>query len=333
MSAAVASQPSHLDSPHSPLSPDGGNHSTRWQNAAHGSTTQLVSGQEPTQKWKGKGKEIASPNNEEEGLRLEDVGRDSVDHGDLGEEEEEEEEGTAASYPPMHDDELEERRVAENLKRWEAADRLKRKSLRESRSATSPTSPKFSSESAVRRASLLWNDATRGISLARPANQHGRRGSMGSQMPLRGEEDALSMDDRQTRTSTIGDRNPFDTPRGGSPTRAHEESGALMHSNPTTPVAGPSHQQQLEQLSSTRPILPTTESSFDGGKGRMPQPRPIDIPQAISPPPPRIAPIDVPGDPDEEEHQRGRYWTEWLCGCREEGQHGDGAAGRTNPFE
>ncbi|KAF8891637.1 hypothetical protein BD779DRAFT_137593 [Infundibulicybe gibba] len=58
--------------------------------------------------------------------------------------------GSSVAYPPTSDGEAETRRVEETLKRWELAERQKRKAARESISSTTPTS------NVSQRASLLW---------------------------------------------------------------------------------------------------------------------------------------------------------------------------------
>ncbi|KIO30761.1 hypothetical protein M407DRAFT_5506 [Tulasnella calospora MUT 4182] len=47
--------------------------------------------------------------------------------------------GATESYPPMKDEELETRRVQENLRRWEEAERQRRKAARDSRTARTPS--------------------------------------------------------------------------------------------------------------------------------------------------------------------------------------------------
>ncbi|KAG8898361.1 hypothetical protein FRC00_002908 [Tulasnella sp. 408] len=47
--------------------------------------------------------------------------------------------GATESYPPMKDEELETRRVQENLRRWEEAERQRRKAARDSRAARTPS--------------------------------------------------------------------------------------------------------------------------------------------------------------------------------------------------
>lgn len=165
-------------------------------------------------------------------------------------------------------------------------------------------------------------------------------------------------------------QNPFHTPRTGSPTsftldeskhqsipftpitgrRDSQENGALMEgsSNPPTPTpdrinAGfdPTHKD--------RPILQASASGSYGldtfptqKRSTLPTPKPLDLPREISPPPPqpgRISPptlqrteADIMDDDElaEREAQQGRWWTDWLCGCKERGRLGQDQVSQTS---
>jgi hypothetical protein len=81
----------------------------------------------------------------------------------------------------------------------------------------------------------------------------------------------------------------------------------------------------------TRPSLQAQESSFVGSANpqsskRIPPPIPLDIPMPPTPPPRITSPIEpqtpIPIALEEEElesDREGRWWTDWLCGCRETG--------------
>ncbi|KAK7687156.1 hypothetical protein QCA50_009659 [Cerrena zonata] len=88
-----------------------------------------------------------------------------------------------------------------------------------------------------------------------------------------------------------------------------------------------------------RPTLVAASSSLS-----HPPPQPLDLPKPRSPPPKTETPHpNKPPEPippltpaavtqEEEVIPRGkpRWWTDWLCGCMDGGDH---QAARTNPFE
>ncbi|KAG8761025.1 hypothetical protein FRC14_000134 [Serendipita sp. 396] len=301
-------------------------------------------------------------------------------------------------YPPVGDDELEERRVTENLKRWEEAEKQRRRAARES-TRTSFNSQRSSIVGDVgRRASKLWKDgAQRRSSLRKGATRlrddvsfedtssrrmsgsttHGHSGANGNAIfPTPSRSTTLSLQDvRPTSPSSptpLVSNNPFATPRGGSPNSQVDESGpygssnkskdtgtALMEesSNPPTPAATASTREPefgdraiLRASTSYTADSPSPTSARDSPSGRlmgkMPPPQPLDLPKGVSPPPrqpertpsPILVPrtqADVEDDDELEarETTHGRWWTDWLCGCREGGRQGQDQSGRTNPFE
>lgn len=161
-------------------------------------------------------------------------------------------------------------------------------------------------------------------------------------------------------------QNPFHTPRTGSPTSFtldetrqgipfapltpidSQENGALMQgtSNPPTPAADGSNLHDPEFKD--RPILQASGSySLDTfptkKRNTLPTPRPLDLPKEVSPPPqPQRIPSPVlersEADiiDDEElaarEAQQGRWWTDWICGCRESGRLGQDQVRLSSPL-
>ncbi|KAI0051222.1 hypothetical protein FA95DRAFT_1554806 [Auriscalpium vulgare] len=241
--------------------------------------------------------------------------------------------GDTETYPPMSGDEAETRRIEENLRRWEIAERQRRKAARDA-AAGSPLS-KGSSVSVVagvaRRASLLW-----------PSKRASREGA-GAHRALRTSEDAVALEDiegspspspsptpnpvsQRNRQYTQAD-NPFADPGGSS-------SSLFVNA---VPQAGDSSPQSSSAIAAS-----DSGVSFTAKADQRP-PQPLDLPQPRSPPPrtetphskrppePRSPPSTSPAPRmPEEEEPPVKWWTEWLCGCSE---HGEFQAARTNPLE
>ena len=154
---------------------------------------------------------------------------------------------------------------------------------------------------------------------------------------------------------TIAVENPFEPPgsatplreydgvaRGGAETELDEQLGASAVMSPSSPPPqehSPFDDPPLTaRPTSDRPTLQAT-SSFSG-KGshplaQPPPPMPLDIPPPKTPPPrtPSTLPVSTPPKPksepslrqrqgsgDGEGEEEKRWWTDWLCGCRESGR-------------
>ncbi|KAH9910952.1 hypothetical protein B0H21DRAFT_489365 [Amylocystis lapponica] len=238
----------------------------------------------------------------------------------------------ADGYPPTKDEEAEARRVAENLRRWETAERERRKAARES---TASTSSGTLVGNFTRRASLLWPSRR-----AHAASV----GGGGAHHVLRTTDDGVPLDELDgappSPHSNAGDENPFATPTGSTLSLNDPHQSAIM-----TPSASyPDGAEPAALLSDTSP-RPTLEASSSFSK--HPPPKPLDLPKPRSPPPrtetphanrppePIPPPVLSPPPPvPEVEPEEKRWWTEWLCGCSEGADRGgDNQAGRTNPFE
>ncbi|KAJ7647413.1 hypothetical protein FB45DRAFT_975115 [Roridomyces roridus] len=271
------------------------------------------------------------PHNEED-LAVPKGWSDDEDDEDLGKRSEE--------YPPVNEDETETRRIEENLKRWEVAERMKRKTARESKLSEPQASTLLSEVS--RRASLLWTTTRTSPS------QRNMNPSLGTHAALNSEDsvDVVPLDEiaaTPTPSPTVTDQNPFANPESSpaSPSTANPfidpEAGTIM--SPTeVPVEMDDSTATLTVPSTpTRPALLTASSSYR----RPPTPKPLGLPPPRAPPP--LAPETAPPPPplpepiheeEEEEPQPTRWWHEWLCGLGEgDDRGGDHQAGRTNPFE
>ncbi|KAJ7733756.1 hypothetical protein DFH07DRAFT_132477 [Mycena maculata] len=226
-----------------------------------------------------------------------------------------EEDDDPQEYPPVNDDEAETRRIQENLKRWEVAERMKRKAARESTHEIQPSLL----TNVTRRASLLWQ--------GRRNSQHPHNidSSLGAHTALNTQDsaDVVPLDDiaaTPTPSPTHSEpSDPFANPQTLDP---FSDAEAVMNPSADPPTPTP-------MISPTRPALLTVSSSFR----RPPTPKPMDLPPPRAPPPQNtLPPIPVP---DDDEHEpKMRWWHEWLCGFGEgDDRGGEEQAGRTNPNE
>ncbi|RDX48077.1 hypothetical protein OH76DRAFT_697218 [Lentinus brumalis] len=288
-------------------------------------------------------------------------------------EEDEDEPAAVAGYPPTKEEEEESRRVQENLRRWEIAERQRRKAARESASAA-PTST----------AGGLGNNATSLLAdLFRRDSRKVPLGGVGTHQQLSMTDkdtdgDAVPLDDLETPSvdrfspgpSTPEPVNPFDTPNPSRTSLNIPDHSAIMTESDTVPdeLSTPVKDKQQHLDVPDRPTLQASSSFASPGQGQKrrsqpPPPKPLDLPAPRAPPPPAdaphaskppepVAPLSVdssrntsvdeersrePAGPErmkEEDAPPVRWWHEWLCGCGEgPDRGGDHQAGRTNPME
>ncbi|KAG9126210.1 hypothetical protein FRC07_004428 [Ceratobasidium sp. 392] len=274
----------------------------------------------------------------------------------------EREEGTGVdgSYPPMSEDAAEERRVVENLKRWETAERLRRKAMRDSRSLSGGSVVPSPVTALGRRASqLLFRRST---SSSRDTSTRLRTDSPTALDDLEHQRRSLTRIESADTT-----RNPF-----RDPAAADSDAVALMSPSSTNAFSTEQKKQGRTDSMSTvtgetagpvqptpqRPILQASGSSTlftqEPGSIRAPPPRPLDIPTTPAPQhryegggaiparmsEPRegtramraVAEVQEEEEELEREQREGRWWTDWLCGLKER-RDPNGQGGRTNPFE
>ncbi|EIW62479.1 uncharacterized protein TRAVEDRAFT_68898 [Trametes versicolor FP-101664 SS1] len=271
--------------------------------------------------------------------------------GETDEEEDEEVSDGAAGYPPTQDEKAESRRIEENLRRWEVAERQRRKAARDSVASTSggSTAP-----------SLL-------AGLFRRDSRKASLGGVGAHHALRTDDrdadpNALPLTDMNTPT---GDafapsapptpepetlslaENPFDTPAASRTSLNIPAQSALM----TESESGPGDFANADAPRARTKGAATLEasSSFRRQKKQKlppPPPQPLDLPAPREVPPhtgehpgpiPPLQPVPPEPEPEPAPVDPGppvRWWHEWLCGCGEAADRGgDHQAGRTNPFE
>jgi len=245
----------------------------------------------------------------------------------------------ALEYPPTNGEDEESKRVAENLRRWETAERLKRRAARESTSSLGSSSI---IGDVSRRASLLWRQGRR----SSRATNGGGSGTHKA-LNMRSSEDTMPLDamDRSPRTASSDTAfspiqrslspadNPFEPPDTATPLNTNWSTTAAV----MTPSSPPDNTSPFADSASV-PSKPTLEASASFTHEPPPAPMPLGLP------PPKTPPPRIPSPGEINEDGRGhhptasgkehRWWTEWLCGCREgEDRGGDDQAGRTNPFE
>ncbi|KAG8777939.1 hypothetical protein FRC12_000113 [Ceratobasidium sp. 428] len=272
--------------------------------------------------------------------------------------EREEEGGVDGSYPPVSEEAAEERQVVENLKRWEVAERLRRKAMRESRSLSTGSAVPSPVAALGRRASLLLFRRSTGSN--RDTSTRLRTDSPTPLDDLEHQRRSLT----RIETADTG-RNPFRDPSVAE----SDAAVALMTPASTDPFEQKKHGRTDSMSTVTggtgpvqptpqRPILQASGSSMlftqEPGSVRVPPPRPLDIPttpvpqhryEGGGPVPVRmsspqeamrarrtVAQIQEDEEEFDREQRDGRWWTDWLCGLKER-KDPNGQGGRTNPFE
>ncbi|KAH9034811.1 hypothetical protein EDB85DRAFT_2113423 [Lactarius pseudohatsudake] len=247
------------------------------------------------------------------------------------------------AYPPTTDEATESRRVQENLKLWEVAERQRRKTARES---ASPTSSSLVVDVA-RRASALWS---------RRSSHHSVDGG-GKHRALHTSEDHVRLDDIEA--SPLPSAAPSPCPSPGPSPNHHPVAGpgpyvrrvddpfadplpgsssslfVNAQSTPEKDTASPT--VELQTPTSAAPLFSSPPVVSHSGNRLSAKvvtaPAPLDLPEPRSPPPRTATPhAKRPPEPfprpdsrmsrtaaDEEEDDRKpvRWWTEWLCGCSE----------------
>jgi hypothetical protein len=281
----------------------------------------------PQKKDKGKSKEIIDLNTE---------------RGGGGESSEDE---AGGSYPPTNEDAAETRRIEDNLRKWEAAERQRRKAARESTQA--PSRSLIADDS--RRASLIWS----GKAKHAPRPSRSERSGLGNHTALPSVDTLdVQLEDVAASPTLSATTSPGGSPKGpNSPANpfhhhfdpssplndSHEQQTAVMNgsSNPPTPSSAAEKGKGVSQ--SERPTLVASTSSFTN----PPPPKPLGLPSPRTPPPnlssppkPISSPTLAPITQEQEEPKESRWWHDWLCGLTEGSDRGgDNQAGRTNPFE
>ncbi|KAF8757291.1 MFS general substrate transporter [Rhizoctonia solani] len=262
-------------------------------------------------RWKGKSKE----------LDYSDPGLTSID------EERAQVSGASESYPPLSEDAAEERAVMENLKRWENAERLRRKAARDSKTYSTSSAPNPLTELTRRASQVLFRSPTALDDLEQ------QRGSA-----------QLARTDTDNTT-----RNPF---RDSAGVTSEVALVSPATADPFKPNGSPKERPRSDSTSTItggitpvqpvpkRPTLETFDSSFLGSqnRGHAPTPAPIDLPTTPAPQhayegggavPARMSGpegmrirrtathVQEEEEDLEREKRDGRWWTDWLCGLKE----------------
>lgn len=272
--------------------------------------------------------------------------------------------------------------LRQNLRRWEHAERQRRRAAREREKTESVSSTNRTSVvgDISQRASLLWNTHKRKPTLnnAPPPRNQGHtalRSSSedalplgelngGARSPLYSPEPATPTPDADRSASLelasltspklrapipTAVENPFEPP--GISGAGDEESGnsaVMSPSSPPPPTPAGSRQQEKSPFDDPLTLTPEAEdgrptlqatSSFSGPGShplaQLPPPMPLDLPPPKTPPPLGRAPKPVlklhqpaatsspnagAGQVQEVQEEDKRWWTDWLCGCRESGR-------------
>ncbi|KAJ7594786.1 hypothetical protein C8J56DRAFT_778814 [Mycena floridula] len=195
----------------------------------------------------------------------------------------------AGVYPPVNDDQAETRRVQENLRRMEMAERQRRKAARDSIGGSASLIADVGK--------LLWRTPS-----SRPPTDR----SLGTHAALQS-TDSLDI----LPLKSLADDNPFFNPAVES-----RAPGAVM-----TPYAEipPQQDDSSSSLPPSRPMIVAANSSFS----KPPPPQPLDIPPPKTPPPRLDSKSPVQAlQSEEEEEKETRWWHDWLCGCGEGSDRG-----------
>ncbi|KAI6125730.1 hypothetical protein EV401DRAFT_1855424 [Pisolithus croceorrhizus] len=289
--------------PPSPTSEDGLNRSREWRTShedhfeleqQHSSSSCVV---------KGKEKQLFHQADEEQGER-EEGNDDTIE----------------TVYPPSGDATAETRRVEETLKRWEVAERQRRKAARESVQMT--TGPSVLGD-VTRKASLI-------LSRRHPPQ---RASGLGDHRALKSRDsiDVVPLSDM--------DHSPQRVVHSPTPFIGDSDNVST-----TTNLANPFIHPSERRLSSS-PLVAAVANSIS----RLPaNVSPTNSPPSVPVPPPHVPPStpnQKPPSPipplaigpslhEPEPQKQVRWWHEWLCGCGEgPDRGGDNQAARTNPFE
>ncbi|KAF9461322.1 hypothetical protein BDZ94DRAFT_1310755 [Collybia nuda] len=250
----------------------------------------------------------------------------------------------AAAYPPINDNEAETRRIEENLRRWEVAERQRRKLARET--ASNVQGPPSLISDVSRRVSQLWPERKR--------SRHTPNTSLGTHVALQSRENIDSGPLDYTDTNPIPSPLFTPTPSPRPSSDAHHPHNPF--SNPIDESLSPfadSYRQEpsIEDTAGARQITNATRIP--------PIPKPLGLPPPRTPPPPsdrlqrptHDRPVRI-----SEDVKPARWWHDWLCGCSEGPDRGGeyqvrslyslllesyeplhpivyGKAGRTNPYE
>ncbi|KAI0305566.1 hypothetical protein B0F90DRAFT_1815170 [Multifurca ochricompacta] len=260
--------------------------------------------------------------------------------------------GNTEAYPPTTDEEADTRRVQENLKRWEIAERQRRKVARDSLASTSSSVV----VDVARRATSFWSRHV----------PHSSADGGGRHRALQTSEDNVHLDDIAASPSPSAPPSPSSSPRPNHPrtgpyTRAGDpfsdppgsSSSLFINAQPVATNIGPSASSVEPQASASAIALPSSPHSVANfGTPRATRivsaPAPLDLPKPRSPPPRTATPhAKRPPEPfprptsrmsrstvDDDDEKPARWWTDWLCGCSEgPDRGGEVQAGRTNPLE
>lgn len=229
---------------------------------------------------------------------------------------------SSESYPPTNDEAAETRRVEQNLRRWELAERQRRKAARDSVSG----GPSLLGE-VTRRASML---------LSKRPSVRSSAGGLGNHRALQSRDsiDVVPLDDIDQSPPTTA--NPFLHPSETEPGFASPTLSPFVDTKERSGVMTETYGSDSNTHSSQPATLAPTPTL-------VPPPQPLGLPPPLTPPPkgtrPRVAPMKATPPPTLhqepiEPEQEVRWWHDWLCGCNEgPDRGGDNQAGRTNPFE
>ncbi|KAI5123962.1 hypothetical protein M0805_006374 [Coniferiporia weirii] len=282
--------------PPSPTEEDLGGASL-WRDSEDGDDQSRERSAPDTAKRKGKAREVVSDEAESEGALTPSM---------------------EMEYPPTTEEEDESRKIEENLRRWEEADRQRRKTARDSAASTAPSSVV---DDVSRRASSLWPGRLGGRNAPNGAHIHTALRQMES-------EDALPLGDLSSRpaspgvskstspassshtSSQLGSpissvahplstfsavENPFEPPDSATPLHNFSTDTAMRSSSPPLSTSATVNEAEDSPFKDPvteddRPVLQASGSLSPPRHSLRPPPRPLDLPPPKTPPPRMMTP-------------------------------------------
>ncbi|ETW80396.1 hypothetical protein HETIRDRAFT_150441 [Heterobasidion irregulare TC 32-1] len=272
--------------------------------------------------------------------------------------------GAQGHYPPTTDGDAETRRIEETLRRWEVAERQRRKSARDAvaaaASAAASASAASSSPTTAAAPSVVADVARRASHLWASRSSRAPTAGVGAHHALHTSDDAdADADVDAVPLSTLAGPHALSPPLPLSPTPSRPPtppSAATLTPETENPFRDPYGSSSSSSLFvNAQPPASTPPSASGPGAGAKPgfaPPEPLGLPQPRTPPPRTATPhANRPPEPmppaaltrtggrgarggEEAGEKPVRWWTEWLCGCSEgPDRGGDAQAGRTNPLE
>ena len=193
----------------------------------------------------------------------------------------------------------------QTLRRWEIAERQRRKAARGSASISSP--PSLVSD-VSRRASLLWSGRK---------SKHSSLGGLGNHSALQ------SQDNIDIVPLTQIDASPTPSPTRSDSSEAHPAADPFANPPESQSPFADSHVAKIHDPQPELTSLEFHNIPVHAPLTRPPPPKPLNLPPPRTPPPiinthsPSSLSTSNFGDQSTRKEENVRWWHDWLCGCGE----------------